>query len=140
MTIVLAADYAFAANAATKPNIVLIVADDLGGSDLGCYGSTFYRTPNLDKLARDGKRFTQGYAACCVCSPTRAALMTGKYPARLHITDWLPGRIDMPSQKLNRPIIRQELPLEEITLAEALKGSRLCHRPDRQMASGGRRF
>src|SRR5688572_9007512 len=64
-----------------RPNVILIVADDLGWADLGCYGSTFHRTPNLDALAASGIRFTQAYAACHVCSPTRAALMTGKLPA-----------------------------------------------------------
>jgi len=103
------------------PNVVLIVADDLGWADLGCYGSRFHRTPHLDRLAREGMRFTQAYAACPVCSPTRAALMTGKYPARLHLTDWLPGRPDLPAQKLLRPALRQELPLEETTLAELLQ-------------------
>jgi arylsulfatase A-like enzyme len=107
--------------AAERPNVVLIVIDDLGGRDLGCYGSTYHRTPHLDRLARDGVKFTDAYAACPVCSPTRAALMTGKYPARLHLTDWLPGRLDRPDQRLLRPVIRQQLPLEEITLAEALK-------------------
>lgn len=106
-----------------RPNVVLIVADDLGGSDLGCYGSKFHRTPELDKLAASGVRFTDAYAACPVCSPTRAALMTGKFPARLHLTDWLPGRGDRPDQMLRRPTIRQELPLEETTLAEALKAA-----------------
>lgn len=104
-----------------RPNLVLIVADDLGWADLGCYGSTFHRTPRLDRMAASGRRFTQAYAACPVCSPTRAALMTGKFPARLHLTDWLPGRGDRPSQKLKRPIIRQQLPLEEVTMAEVLK-------------------
>lgn len=103
---------------AARPNVVLIVADDLGGMDLGCYGSKFHRTPHLDQLAAEGVRFTQAYAACPVCSPTRAAIMTGKYPARLHLTDWLPGRGDRPDQQLNRPEIRQALPLEETTLAE----------------------
>ncbi|MBX6314651.1 MAG: sulfatase [Isosphaeraceae bacterium] len=104
-----------------RPNIILILADDLGWADLGCYGSTFHETPNLDRLARRGMRFTQGYAACPVCSPTRASILTGRYPARLHLTDWLPGRSDRPSQKLLRPPIRQQLPLEEITIAEALR-------------------
>ncbi|MBA4019794.1 MAG: N-acetylgalactosamine 6-sulfate sulfatase (GALNS) [Pirellula sp.] len=108
---------------ARRPNVVLIVADDLGGMDLGCYGSKFHRTPALDKLAASGVRFTDAYAACPVCSPTRAALMTGKVPARLHLTDWLPGRGDRPDQMLRRPVIRQELPLEETTLAEALKAA-----------------
>ena len=106
---------------APRPNIVLIVIDDLGWADLGCSGSTFYETPNIDRLARRGVRFTDAYAACPVCSPSRAALMTGKSPARLHLTDWLPGRGDRPSQKLLRPSIRRELPLAEVTLAEALK-------------------
>jgi arylsulfatase A-like enzyme len=109
------------ANEAPRPNIVLIVLDDFGWADLGCYGSTYHETPNIDALARRGMRFTNGYAACPVCSPSRAAIMTGKYPARLHLTDWLPGRADRPSQKLLRPAIRQQLSLEEITLAEALK-------------------
>jgi arylsulfatase A-like enzyme len=104
-----------------KPNVIIILVDDLGWADLGCSGSTFYVTPNIDRLARRGMRFTNAYAACPVFSPSRAAIMTGKYPARLHLTDWLPGRSDRPSQKLLRPQFRQELPLEEVTLAEALK-------------------
>ena len=109
-----------------RPNVVLIVADDLGWADLGCYGSRFHRTPNLDKLAAEGRRFVQGYAACPVCSPTRAALMTGKHPARLHLTDWLPGRPDRPAQKLARPAFLQQLPLEEVTIAESLKAAGLA--------------
>ncbi len=111
----------FCPAAPAKPNVVLIVADDLGAMDLGCYGSKFHRTPHLDQLAAEGLRFTQAYAACPVCSPTRAAIMTGKYPARLNLTDWLPGRPDQPAQPLNRPVIRQELPLEEVTIAELLR-------------------
>ena len=103
-----------------RTNVVLIVADDLGWADLTCYGSKFHRTPNLDRLAADGVRFVEAYSACPVCSPTRAALMTGKWPARLHLTDWLPGRADRPDQKLLRPELRQQLPLEETTLAEVL--------------------
>jgi arylsulfatase A-like enzyme len=103
-----------------RPNIVLILADDLGWTDLACYGSKFYETPNLDALARDGMKFTQAYSACTVCSPTRAATLTGKYPARLHITDWIPGR--MPENpKLLVPDWTKYLPLEEITIAKALK-------------------
>ena len=84
---------ALAADApAQLPNIVVIVVDDFGWTDLACYGSKYYRTPNVDRLAADGMRFTQAYAACPVCSPTRAALMTGKYPARLHLTDYIPGK------------------------------------------------
>ncbi|HET6879849.1 MAG TPA: sulfatase-like hydrolase/transferase [Pirellulales bacterium] len=109
------------AAAAEQPNVVLIVADDLGWADLGCYGSTFHRTPELDRLAAGGVRFVQAYAACPVCSPTRAALMTAKHPARLHLTDWLPGRRDMPSQRLLRPPFLQQLPLKEVTVAEVLR-------------------
>lgn len=71
------------------PNIVIIHVDDLGFSDLGCFGSDFYDTPNIDKLASEGMRFTNSYAAASVCSPTRAALLTGKYPSRLGVTDWI---------------------------------------------------
>jgi len=105
------------------PNIVLVLIDDYGWADSGCYGSVYHRTPNIDRLAVRGMRFTDAYAAAPVCSPTRAALMTGKHPARLHLTDWLPGRRDLPAQMLSRPNIRQELPLEETTLAETLKSA-----------------
>jgi arylsulfatase A-like enzyme len=108
---------------AEKLNVIVILADDLGWADLGCYGSRFHRTPHLDRLAKEGLRFTQAYAACPVCSPTRAALLTGKVPARLHLTDWLPGRPDRPDQALLRPKFRQQLPLEETTLAEAFKAA-----------------
>lgn len=110
-----------AAQSPAHPNIVFILADDLGWKDLGCYGSTFYETPNLDKLAGQGIRFTRAYAACCVCSPTRASIMTGKYPARLGLTDWLPGQPSRPNQKLLGPKLPDHLPLEEFTIAEALK-------------------
>lgn len=106
---------------AIKPNIVLILADDLGINDLACFGRTEHKTPNLDRLAQDGMRFTTAYAAQAVCSPTRAALMTGKCPARLNLTTFLPGRPDAPSQKLLQPRIEGQLPLEEITLPELLK-------------------
>lgn len=107
--------------AAEKPlNIVLILVDDLGWTDVGCYGSDFYETPNIDRLASEGMRFTQAYSACTVCSPTRAAILTGKYPARLHLTDWIPGH-PKPDAKLKVPGFHQELPLEETTLAEILK-------------------
>ena len=107
----------------SKPNFVFILMDDMGTTDLGCYGSKFYQSPNIDKLASEGVKFTQAYAACPVCSPTRASILTGKYPARLNLTDWLPGRTDRPDQKLAKPEINQQLPLEEITLAEALKSA-----------------
>src|SRR5437016_1883620 len=103
-------------HAAERVNVVLILADDLGWADLGCYGSKYHKTPHLDSMAAAGVRFTHGYAACPVCSPTRTALMTGKYPARLNITDWLPGRPDRPDQKLRRPTLATEIPATEITL------------------------
>lgn len=106
--------------AAERPwNFVFILVDDLGATDLGCCGSRFYQTPNIDRLAREGMRFTQAYSACTVCSPTRAALLTGKYPARLHVTDWIPGHV-RPKAKLKVPDWTMHLPLEERTLAEAL--------------------
>jgi arylsulfatase A-like enzyme len=105
----------------SKPNFVFILLDDLGWKDLGCYGSTFYETPNIDRLAAQGIRFTNAYAAAPVCSPTRASILTGRYPARLHLTDFLTGRADRPSQKLLRPHARQFLPLDEVTIAQALK-------------------
>jgi arylsulfatase A-like enzyme len=102
----------------SRPNIVLILADDLGWKDLGCYGSSFHETPNLDRLASQGMRFTQAYAAASICSPTRASLLTGKYPARLHITDWIGGGVS--GKLLPAPYLHQ-LPLEEVTIAQALK-------------------
>ena len=75
-----------------KPNILFILADDLGRHQIGSYGSTFYETPHIDKLAKNGLKFSNAYAASPVCSPTRASIMTGKHPARLHLTDYIPGR------------------------------------------------
>ena len=104
-----------------QPNIVVIMMDDLGATDLGCTGSKYYRTPNIDRLAAEGMRFTQAYSACPVCSPTRAALLTGLYPARLHLTDFIPGDVDPRKHKLLRPEFHQELPLETVTIAERLQ-------------------
>ncbi len=104
-----------------KPNFVFILMDDMGWTDLGCYGSKFYQTPNIDKLAAQGMKFTDAYAACPVCSPTRASILTGKYPARLKVTDFIPGRANYPDQPLSQADGRDQLALEEITLAEALK-------------------
>jgi arylsulfatase A len=103
------------------PNIVFVLADDLGVNDLGVYGRRDHRTPNLDRFASDGLRFSTAYVASPICSPSRAAIMTGRAPARLHITTFLPGRPDAASQKLLHPIINQQLPLEEVTLAERLR-------------------
>ena len=109
--------------AAERMNVVVILADDLGWADPGCYGSKYHKTPNLDRLAAAGARFTHAYAAASICSPTRAALLTGKYPARLNLTDWLPGRPDRPDQKLRRPVIATQIPATEITLPAALKAA-----------------
>src|ERR1051325_4300214 len=103
---------------AARPNVVLILADDLGWRDLGCTGSTFYETPSIDRLASQGMKFTRAYSACNVCSPTRASIMTGKYPARLHTTNFFGGNR---RGSLLPPVYRQSLPLEETTLAEAFR-------------------
>lgn len=109
------------AGTADRPNIVLFLIDDLGWRDLGCQGSTYYQTPQIDQLAEDGVRFTNAYAACAVCSPTRASVLTGKYPARLLLTNWLPsGRWD-PKARLREGRFVRGLPVEELTLAEVLR-------------------
>ncbi len=102
-----------------KPNIVLVLIDDLGQTDLGCYGSKFYETPNVDRLARDGMRFTNAYSACTVCSPTRASLLTGRSSAALHITDWIAGH-NRPFAKLKIPDWLMELPADQPTIASEL--------------------
>lgn len=107
--------------AADKPNFVLIFADDLGINDLSCYGRKDQNTPNLDRMASEGVRFTCGYCSQPICSPSRAGIMTGKAPGRLHLTTFLPGRADAKSQKVLHPKINLQLPLEEKTLAEYLK-------------------
>ena len=132
-------------NTEKKPNIVLILVDDLGWIDTVCYGSKYYQTPNIDKLAAEGMRFTDAYAACAVCSPTRAAVMTGRYPARLGVTDWIRARFQggkIPENKKNPteyvggknkkllcPPNALWMELDEITIAEALKpaGYTSCH-------------
>jgi len=112
--------------AATKPNIVFFLADDLGQRDLGAYGSTFYETPNLDRLAREGARFTGAYAACPVCSPTRASLMTGQWPQRTGVTDYIGAAAP---EKWNRNTILRPAPyadrlaLDAPTLAKAMKSA-----------------
>ena len=104
----------------TRPNVLFILVDDLGWKDLSCYGSSFYETPNIDRLADMGFRFSQAYSAHPVCSPTRAAIMTGKHPTRLKITDWIPGQ-NPHHRKLLGPTDLHALPLEETTLADALR-------------------
>ena len=115
-------------------NVLLIHVDDLGWADIGVLGSDFYETPFIDRLAAEGMLFTHSYAAAAICSPSRAALMTGKYPARMGITDWiyarfqgvgttgLPGEYaENPDQPLRTPKNQGFLPLAELTLAERMK-------------------
>ncbi len=108
---------------ARRPNVVFILADNMGWMDLGCQGSKFYETPEIDALAARSVRFTQAYAACPVCSPSRAAILTGQYPARLGLTDWLPGRVAHPADALLTPPTIQHLPKDAVTLAEAFKAA-----------------
>ena len=103
------------------PNIVFILADDLGVNDLAVYGRREHRTPHLDRLAAEGLRFTTAYVASPICSPSRAAILTGHAPARLHLTTFIPGRADTAAQKLLHPPMRQQLPVEEVTIAERLR-------------------
>ncbi len=105
---------------ASRPNIVILLVDDWGWSDASCMGSDLYETPNIDALAAEGMRFTTTYAACTVCSPTRAALLTGQYPGRLHLTDWIRGH-NRPDAKLLPPVWTMKLEAQHITLAEALR-------------------
>lgn len=116
------------AEEAEKPNIVLFLADDLGWTGLRSFGSDFYETPNLDQLAQEGMRFTDAYAACTVCSPTRASILTGKYPARLHLTSFIPGQ-ERPFAKLNIPDWTKGLEKRHETLPERLQevGYRTIH-------------
>lgn len=115
-------------------NILLIHVDDLGATDLGVFGSDFYDTPTIDRLASEGMLFTQSYAAAAICSPSRAAMMTGKYPARTGITDWIRAKFQGGSglalpedfeenegKALKTPKNQGYLPFEELTLAERLK-------------------
>ncbi len=111
---------ATSALAAPRPNLLFILADDLGWSDLSCYGAPFDDTPHLDRFAREGLRFTQAYTAGSVCSPTRGSLMTGKYPPRTGVTDYIPG-LSSAGHKLAAPRTKTELALAEVTIAEALK-------------------
>lgn len=103
-------------------NFVFILADDLGWTDLGCMGSPVYQTPNIDALARGGMRFTQAYSACTVCSPTRASILTGQYPARLHLTDWIKGHV-RPYAKLKIPDWTMYLSTNVTTIAKVLKSA-----------------
>jgi len=113
--------FLFSCSTPHPPNFVFILVDDLGWADVQCNNpESFYDTPNINRLAEGGIRFSNAYAACPVCSPTRASIMTGKYPERIPITDWIPG-MDPKDRKLLGPADMHELPLEEITIAERLK-------------------
>lgn len=108
----------------TKPNFLFILADDLGWTDLGYTGSKFHETPNIDKLASQGMIFTDAYAACPVCSPSRAAILSGKYPARLNLTDYIPGNRSYgphKDQQMTCDPFKLQMDLEEYTIAEAMK-------------------
>ena len=107
-------------NSNKKPNVVFILVDDLGWNDLGYTGSTFYETPNIDSLSRQSFEFNYAYSASPVCSPTRASIMTGKHPARINITDWIPG-LDPQNRPLLGPKDNHQLPKNEITIAEKMK-------------------
>ena len=109
------------AGPAAKTNFVFILADDLGWKDLACYGSSYFATPHIDRLAREGARFTDAYAACPVCSPTRASILTERYPVRTGVTDWIPGRPFHEKGPITGPRTATELKLEETTIAERLR-------------------
>ena len=115
---------AICSTASAKPtNFVFFLVDDLGWADVGCFGSKFHKTPNIDNLAATGMKFTNGYAACPVCSPTRASIMTGRHPVRVDITDWIPGRGTSNTEKFLHINDRGNLALEEVTIAEQLKSA-----------------
>lgn len=130
-------------NEKVKPNVVLLLVDDLGWKDVGFMGSKFYETPNIDNLAKEGMIFTNAYAACAVCSPTRASIQTGRYPARIGVTDWIRARFQVKGGELIAPPPFEEngdrmlrtptnpywMNHEEITIAELLKesGYFTCH-------------
>lgn len=103
-----------------RPNIVVFLIDDMGWGDLGCYGDTFHETPNIDRLAREGMKFTNAYAGAPVCSPSRAAILTGKAPARLHLTQWIPGTL-YPYKQLREAPTPTHLETGIPTLASLLK-------------------
>ena len=106
-----------------KMNFVFFLVDDLGWADVGCFGSKFYETPNIDQLAASGMKLTNGYAACPVCSPTRASILTGRHPVRVDVTDWIPGAATsrFKNAKFKHVNDRDNLALKETTIAEALK-------------------
>ena len=127
------------AQPASRPNVVFILIDDMGAGDIGCYGSDFYETPNIDSWASQSVRFSSAYASCHVSSPARASLLTGMYPASTGVTDWLPGRREYPFQRSSTTRVEQDLPeslpnmartFSEAGYATALVGSGIWARQD----------
>ncbi len=117
----LAPDFVHAAEGrSAKPNIIFFLVDDLGWGDLGCYGDTFHETPHINRLCSEGMKFTNAYAGAPVCSPSRAAILTGQWPARLHLTQWIPGTI-YPHKTLLEPPTPLHLGRSVPTIAEQLK-------------------
>lgn len=110
-----------AAPGGARMNVVFFLVDDMGWSDVGYQGSSFYETPAIDSFAKKGVAFSNAYAACPVCSPTRGSIISGQYPARTRLTDWLPGRADFPFQKLKEVVSAQHLPYDLKTLPKMLK-------------------
>ena len=119
-----------------RPNFLFILADDLGQHQLGCYGSKYYETPNIDHLAAQGMKFTHAYSAAPICSPTRASLMTGKYPARVRVTDFIPGSNNWSNTKLLVPDWNKALPTSETTLAEMLREAGYIFWPSLRFSMG----
>lgn len=126
-SLLLLGGFAAALSAAERPNVVFFLVDDLGQRDLGCYGSTFYETPNIDRLAKEGARFTDAYAACPVCSPTRAAIQTGRWPQRTGITDYIGAPLKPEGWKRNTRLLpapySDRLAHEEVTMGELMKSA-----------------
>jgi arylsulfatase A-like enzyme len=129
-----------AAETVAKPNILFILCDDLGINDLHCYGRLDHHTPNLDRLAQQGMRFTSAYCAQPICSPSRAAILTGKTPARLHLTTFLPGRPNAVSQKVLHPEIEMQVPLKEKMISNYLKEAGYATAAIGKWHVGGRGF
>ena len=123
----------------SRPNIVFFLLDDMGYADIGAYGNTYHRTPNIDRLAAEGMLFTDAYAAAPNCSPTRASILTGKWPARTGITQYLPGNV-LPHARLLQPDLPKGLPLEEAVIAEPLKAAGYATASIGKWHLGGGRF
>ena len=112
---------ALSTHAAKKPNILFIMSDDHASHAISAYGSQINQTPNIDRLAREGLCFTDAYSASPVCTPTRVSILTGKHPARLHMTIWRESALNRGNRKLLQPICLDSLPLKHVTLTEVLK-------------------